>query len=202
MKCTGPDCPEEPVVHIVEIRNRQFVPQVDLCETHAASHLPFSETGGGKTSLGTGLSDQVNRFELRFVVFFDNSEGDGVYLWEVAGTKRFSIPVRRYEAWSILQALQKTIATRPLTFTAFSMTIHSLGGKLEEVIVEELDGSGGFYHAKLKLRQQDNRQVVVDVRPSDAFALAIACEVPILIADRVLARAAELGWTQGSSQAS
>jgi bifunctional DNase/RNase len=64
-----------------------------------------------------------------------------------------------------------------------------------EVIVDHLEGQGEYYQAKVKL-QQGNQTLVIDVRPSDAFGLALACDAPILISDDVLAKAAALGWTQ------
>lgn len=193
MKCMIETCQEESVIHILGIQNRRLLPQRDVCELHAGAQLPFCESGG-KTSLGTGLQGGLSRYEPHFIVFFDKCEGDGLYLWEVGGSKRFSIPIARYEAWSILRALQGTELSRPFTFAAFSLIMKSLGGKLEEVAVAELDQKGQCYHAKVKLRQ-DDRLVVVDTRPSDAFALAIACGAPILVADSVLSRTADLGWT-------
>jgi bifunctional DNase/RNase len=69
---------------------------------------------------------------------------------------------------------------------------------VEEVVVDEIEGEGDYYHARVAVRQHGRREVV-DIRPSDAFGLAIACDVPIFIVDDVLVRAAELGWTEPPS---
>jgi bifunctional DNase/RNase len=86
------------------------------------------------------------------------------------------------------------LPTRPFTFGAFAQIVGILGGKLEQVILDEIDVKGQFYHTRVTIRQK-NDIVVADIRPSDAFALAIACDAPILIADLVFRQAARLGWT-------
>ena len=194
MKCMVPDCPEIAVIHIVELVNRRQRFQADLCENHAGAQKPFCEPGGGMTFIGESLSGGANRYELRFVVIFDKREGDGLYLRKIGGSNQFATAVGKYEAMAILTTLKTTVQIRPMTFTAFAKIIESLGGKLKQVIVDEIDQQK-MYHARCHLLLND-RLIVVDVRPSDAFALAIACDAPILIADGVLARAEELGWTR------
>jgi hypothetical protein len=198
MKCMVPDCSANPVIHIVELHNRLHGSQKDLCENHASTQAPFCEPGGGKTFVGHALSDGANRYEMRFVVVFDKLQADGLYLRQVGGSNQFAISVGKYEAMSILAAIKRKVQSRPITHTAFAEIIKSLGGKLEDVIVDDLDRQK-IYHARCRLRT-DNGLIAIDVRPSDAFALAIACDAPILIADGVLAQAAELGWTDQAGE--
>jgi bifunctional DNase/RNase len=61
--------------------------------------------------------------------------------------------------------------------------INSLGGTLQEVIINRLEQA--TYFAALRIRQQD-RLVEVDIRPSDAFNLAIRESTPIYITNQVL----------------
>jgi bifunctional DNase/RNase len=198
MKCSVADCYEDATVHIIEVRDRMLVSEKHVCEEHKWTNRPFSDPGSGITSLGSGVQGRNNRFELVFVVFFDRRQADSLFLQEVSGIKRFSIPVCRNQALSIMQALQRSGEfSRPFTFTAFALVVESLGGKLEEVVVDAIEGKGEFYYTKVRFRQ-GSRLAVVDIRPSDAFGLAIACDAPILIADSVLERAAELGWTRHS----
>src|SRR5262245_41673019 len=96
-----------------------------------------------------------------------------------------SLPIGKFETTGILHALQRTSMSRPLTFTMLALVIETLGGDVEEVLLDEVDRDN-IYHAKLHLRQ-GNQTFLIDVRPSDGFALAITSGAPILIADRVLA---------------
>jgi bifunctional DNase/RNase len=133
---------------------------------------------------------------LSFVVFFDEREADSLFLQEVSGIKRFAIPVYRHQVCTIMEAMQGTgNEGRPFTFAAFAMILESLGTRIDEVVIDEIEGEGEFYHTKVKFRQ-GSRLFEVDIRPSDAFGLAIVFCAPIRIADKVLARAAELGWTR------
>jgi len=199
MQCMTEGCDKEAVIFIVEIRDHKNLPQKPLCERHAVDHLPFCEPNGGRLSVGTGLCGGLNRFELRFVVFFSEhffsaTIGEGLYFREVSGSKRFCLTVTRDAARSILLTLERGVGPRLFTFPAFAKVLENLGVKLEEAVVHEIDSTEHFFHAMLKLRQGE-RLIDVEVEPSDAFALAIACGAPILIADGVFTRAEELGWT-------
>jgi bifunctional DNase/RNase len=197
MKCIVHHCQEDAVVHVIHISNRKALWQKDVCDQHVATIPPFSEPEGCVTSLASNKVAGLSRFEPDFLIFFDKCEADGLRLREVGGSKLFSIPIGRYETWSICRALQALteLENRPYTFAAFAMVVEALGGKLEQVVVDAIDGEGDYYHSQLIFRQGDEL-VAVDVRPSDSFALAIACNAPILIADTVLARAEELGWNK------
>jgi bifunctional DNase/RNase len=200
VKCNTPDCSEDATVHILEVKDRRLLDQKDVCEEHKWKERPFCDPGSGITSSGPAVTGGISPFDLCFVAFFDRREADSLFLHEVSGKKRFSIPVYRHQAYAIMEALQKTGEySRPFTFTAFATILQSVGIQVEEVIVDEIEGHGKYYHAKIKLHHA-NRMVVLDVRPSDAFGLAISCHAPILIADNVLARASELGWTQPPSK--
>jgi len=199
MKCMTEDCDKEAVIFIVEVRDHKNLPQKPLCERHAVDHLPFCEASGGRISVGTGLSGGLERFELRFVVFFgepffSKTMGEGLYFREVNGSKRFCTTVTRDAARSILLTLEKGIGPRLFTFPAFAKVLESLDVKLESVLFDEIEPNENFLHAKLQLRQGD-RLFDMHVQPSDAVALAIACGAPVFIADAVFARAEELGWT-------
>src|SRR5438128_542295 len=130
MKCTVPDCQEEATVQIGEVTNRALGQQQNLCEYHAGTQMPFCERGGFRTSPGIGVLGGVNRFELEFIVFWNKHEAAALSLRDISGSKRFVLPVGRYEAWSIIGALQRTVASRPFTFAAFGKIVESLGGKV------------------------------------------------------------------------
>lgn len=196
MKCRLPDCCEAATVHILSVTDRRLAGDRHVCEDHKWNERPFCEPGRGVTGLGSGVTGGVNAFDLCYVVLFDTRQADGLLFREVSGAKQFGIPVVRHQALALLEALQKTgDYSRPFTFAAFGMILQRAGLRVEQVIVDHLEAQGEYYQAKIKLQHAD-RNVVIDVRPSDAFGLALACDAPILVADDVLAKAAELGWTQ------
>ncbi|HEX6122014.1 MAG TPA: bifunctional nuclease family protein [Ktedonobacterales bacterium] len=90
------------------------------------------------------------------------------------------------EAYSIAMELQGTTSPRPLTHDLLKNVITELGGKMTNVIINDLQDD--IFFARLVL-DADGRHVEIDSRPSDAIALAVRLKVPILVAENVLDQA-------------
>ncbi len=86
------------------------------------------------------------------------------------------------EAAAIAMALQGVTPPRPLTHDLFVATLEQVGRPLESVRITRLDE--GVFYGELVVGE-----TVVDARPSDAIALALRAEVPILVAVEVLIEA-------------
>lgn len=87
------------------------------------------------------------------------------------------------EAYSIAMELQGTASPRPLTHDLLKSVILELGGKLTQVMINDLVDD--IFYARLVF-DADGRHAEVDSRPSDAIALAVRLKVPILVAETVL----------------
>ncbi len=61
--------------------------------------------------------------------------------------------------------------------------IQALGGALQDVLIDKFEQE--IFHAKLHIDQR-GQLISVDVRPTDAIALALMCDLPIEIAESVL----------------
>jgi bifunctional DNase/RNase len=105
-------------------------------------------------------------------------------LKEREGDRVVPISIGPLEAQAIAMPLQGVRPPRPMTHDVFTDVIASLGGHLRRVEVTELSDSGTF-HARLVLDQAGNEQSV-DIRPSDAVALAVRTETPIFVAEAVI----------------
>ena len=81
--------------------------------------------------------------------------------------------------------LLKGPITRAQTHDLLASVIEHLGGTLKEIIVNDL--VDGTFYAKLVV-EQDGQEIEVDSRPSDAIALGVAENVPIYVAEQVLAQ--------------
>ena len=77
---------------------------------------------------------------------------------------------------------------RPQTHDLLGATIVAMGGAIERIEITDLDA--GTFYATLVIRQQDG-EVRVDSRPSDAIALGVAHDVPIYVAEHVIAEASQ-----------
>jgi uncharacterized protein len=109
-----------------------------------------------------------------------------VILKDAQGERYLFIWIATAEAYSIAMELQGTSSLRPLTHDLLKSIIAELGGKLESIVVNDLQDD--IFYARLVL-DANGRTVEVDSRPSDAIALAVRAKVPIFVAERVLDQA-------------
>ncbi len=95
------------------------------------------------------------------------------------GNYRLSIRIGPYEAQAISLPLENAQPDRPLTHDLIKTLIDRLGYQLESVQIDDL--FNGIYYAKLIL-EKGKEIIKIDSRPSDAIALAVRFDAPILVA--------------------
>jgi len=106
-----------------------------------------------------------------------------VILEEQEGKRLLPIWIGTAEASSIAAHLQHRPPPRPNFHDLAQRLIESVNAELVRVVVTEL--RGGTYYATLALRV-DGRVVEIDVRPSDAIAVAVRLDAPILVRESLL----------------
>src|SRR5437016_14547037 len=90
------------------------------------------------------------------------------------------------EADAIAMKIQGRTPERPITHDLITSTFSQLGISGSRIVITSL--SKEVFFARLYLQQNDH-QIDVDSRPSDAIALAVRFECPIFVAAEVLDRA-------------
>jgi bifunctional DNase/RNase len=108
-----------------------------------------------------------------------------VILKEKETSRYLPIWIGAAEADAIAVKLQGTSVLRPLTHDLMQSVIDALGGKVNSIIVSDLQKD--VFFAKIVLNR-DGEQVEIDSRPSDAIALAVRAQVPIYAEEDVLNR--------------
>lgn len=103
--------------------------------------------------------------------------------------RTFPIVIGLTEAQAIERRLKGIAITRPQTHDLLANVIESLGATLESITVTDLKEQTFF--ATLDITREDGQRLNVDSRPSDAIAIGIAGNVPIFVAEHVLAAAAK-----------
>jgi uncharacterized protein len=99
-------------------------------------------------------------------------------LGEEAGNRTLPIIIGMFEAQSIAVGLEKDIRPpRPLTHDLFVDFARKFKINLKEVIIHSL--KEGVFHASLICQSEDGKEEVLDVRPSDAIAIATRFECPV-----------------------
>ncbi len=109
-----------------------------------------------------------------------------VMLKEKTAPRYLPIWIGHFEADAIAIPMQNVPVSRPLTHDLLKGVIEQLGGKLTQVVINEL--ADETFYAKL-IVEAGGKQVEVDARPSDAIAIAIRAKVPIFVADSVFEQA-------------
>ncbi|HOM67477.1 MAG TPA: bifunctional nuclease family protein [Brevefilum fermentans] len=109
-----------------------------------------------------------------------------VILKQVDKERYLPIWIGLYEAEAITIALQDIQIARPQTHDLLKTLIQSLNGRLIQVEVSSL--SDDVFYGNLVI-EIDGKRKFVDCRPSDALALAVRMNAPILVAEDVMAQA-------------
>lgn len=120
--------------------------------------------------------DQVFLSNVGFVVILRN-EGD---------PRSLPIFIGQAEAESIMLRLNKIEVPRPLTHDLLKNLLDYLECRLSRI--EICDLKEGVFYARLILLV-DDQEVEVDSRPSDAIALALRVDAPLLVEEKVMAEA-------------
>ena len=126
--------------------------------------------------------------ELSRIFIREMNDMQIIELRELEGDRNFPIVIGLPEACAIERRMKNLEIPRPQTHDLLGATILAMGGSLERIEITDLDA--GTFYATLVIRQQDG-EVRVDSRPSDAIALGVAHDVPIFVAEHVIAEASQ-----------
>jgi len=107
-------------------------------------------------------------------------------LGEVKGKRRLPIIIGGFEAQAIAIQLEKMTPSRPLTHDLFKNFADTFNIKLKEVIIYNL--VEGIFYAKL-ICDNNEKEIEIDARTSDAIALAVRFECPIFTFEFILSAA-------------
>ncbi len=116
-----------------------------------------------------------------------------IVLRNPAGDVVLPIWVGIFEANAIATQLEKIVSPRPMTHDLLRNMIDGLAASVERIVITDLKDN--TYFAAIHVRQND-RDLAIDARPSDAMALALRAEAPIFVEQQVLDKSA--GGDQGA----
>jgi hypothetical protein len=125
---------------------------------------------------------------LARIVISETSDQQVIVLREKDGERSFPIIIGIFEAVSIDRRLKGIEIPRPLTHDLIENVIDGMGGKLEKIVVNDLQENTFF--AKLHI-SRDGEDIEIDSRPSDAVAIAVRVKCPIFVEESVLEKLAQ-----------
>ena len=180
--CEFDGCSKQSTIHITWVDHRRANGPKNYCQQHVKELDYWNEVVVGKGRAASFAGARC--FDMEAVYITENDPTQFIYLHEVGGERVISIAIGIFEATSIERNLQQYQSPRPLTHDAMYHTIAELGGKIENVVIDKLEGS--TYFAKLRVRQT-NHVREIDMRPSDAICMAIIADCPIFFTNNVIA---------------
>ena len=124
------------------------------------------------------------QMELHKIIISEMQVEQIIVLKEVDGDRKFPIVIGNGEAYAIDRRLKGIPHPRPLTHDLLADIIEKMGGVLERIEINDLQEH--TFYARLHIRQ-NSHTFKIDSRPSDAIALGVATNVPIYVAEHVLA---------------
>ena len=126
------------------------------------------------------------------MVAFDQSKGAAVVsLVDDSGERKLPLLIGITEAMAIFRELNRTPAARPMAYDLFKNFMDGVQADVEKVVVDTIKED--TYLAWIHFRVGDSK-LVSDSRPSDGIVMALKCQAPIYVEDKVLDRAEKIGF--------
>jgi len=120
--------------------------------------------------------------ELSRIIINESSDQQVVVLKERNGLRSFPIVIGMPEILAIDRRGKGFELPRPMTHDLLGSVIEKMGGKLEKVVINDLNNH--TFYAQLYIKTASG-EVVVDSRPSDALALSAGLAVPVFVDEQV-----------------
>lgn len=124
--------------------------------------------------------------EIRRVLIRETDQTFLVELAEQGGARSLPIVIGFLEAQAIMRRLAGETPPRPTTHDLLDSAIFALGGEIARVAI--VSAENGVFFARILIRQE-NREIDLDARPSDALALAAGADVPVEVEETL--------WVEG-----
>ena len=121
--------------------------------------------------------------KVQKISFHPPSRSYAVILCEINGTRKLPVIVGSFEAQSIALALESMDTPRPLTHDLIGLFIKEVEAKLVAVRITSLEE--GVFYATLDFNGKITGKRSVDSRPSDAIAVGLRMQAPIMIAEKL-----------------
>ena len=193
--CEGSGCSNDATIHLSHIENRVLGQEKWVCQNHAIDVLDHFLR---MHSLGEYVAPAIQGItgfvpvDLHLSIYdqklFHEGTSCWVYLAEIGGVRRLGVPTGYFETSNLEWELRGQAFRRPPTHRIVSELIRATGGRLEYALVDDYQEEEQLYGAKLHIAYA-RHSLKLDVRPSDAFTVAVACNAPILVSNDVLEKA-------------
>lgn len=103
---------------------------------------------------------------------------------EKDGSRYLPVVIGLPEVNAIKLKLSGIEPPRPMTHDLLLNITEGLGGKMKRIVIDKIEN--GTFYAKIYICSKDDKEIIIDARPSDSVAMAIRSGVPIYTLDQVI----------------
>ena len=135
--------------------------------------------------------------KVKFLTFDSTSNGFVVLLMDLANKTGLPIWIGPFEANAIAMKLKKIGSQRPMTHDLIHNILNNLESKVIKIVVNDLKEN--TYYALIYLNRKGD-EIVIDSRPSDAIAIALAVDAPIFVSHQVIEKAKTIDMEKEGDQ--
>jgi bifunctional DNase/RNase len=135
--------------------------------------------------------------KVKFLTFDSTSNGFVVLLMDLSNKTGLPIWIGPFEANAIAMKLKKIGSQRPMTHDLIHSILNNLESKVIKIVVNGLKEN--TYYALIYLNRKGD-EIVIDSRPSDAIAIALAVDAPIFVSDQVIEKAKTIDMEKEGDQ--
>jgi bifunctional DNase/RNase len=139
----------------------------------------------GAKPLPTSPTSREVHLDLCRIIISEIHEQQLITFKEAEGDRSFSIMIGIFEAVSIDRRVKQLPSPRPLTHDAWLDALTAVGARVQAACIKGLREA--TYFATLRLHHS-GQLTEVDMRPSDAVAMALTAKVPIVVPESLLAQ--------------
>jgi bifunctional DNase/RNase len=135
--------------------------------------------------------------KVKFLTFDSTSNGFVVLLMDLANKTGLPIWIGPFEANAIAMKLKKIDSHRPMTHDLIHRVLNTLESHVMKIVVNDLKEN--TYYALIHLNRR-GEEIVIDSRPSDAIAIALASDAPIFVSEEVIEKARTIDFEKEGDQ--
>jgi bifunctional DNase/RNase len=135
--------------------------------------------------------------KVKFLTFDSTTNGFVVLLMDLANKTGLPIWIGPFEANAIAMKLKKIDSQRPMTHDLIHSILRQLDSQVMKVVVNDLKEN--TYYALIYLNRK-GEEIIIDSRPSDAIAIALAVDAPIFVSEQVIEKARTIDMEKEEDQ--
>jgi len=135
--------------------------------------------------------------KVKFLTFDSTSNGFVVLLMDLSNKTGLPIWIGPFEANAIAMKLKKIGSQRPMTHDLIHSILKTVESQVVKIVVNDLKEN--TYYALIYFNRK-GEEIVIDSRPSDAIAIALAADAPIYVSEQVIEKARTIDMEKEGDQ--